>query len=121
MLLPPLGYFFYVVSRDVPGKRAGLFTPVLEIKQPGVSCFTFYYRMHSIGDIGNLTVYRYERTGIKTPLWSKSGQQGESFRKASMEIPVGRCLYLIVLKLVTFIIISLLHNTFNKCTIILYK
>lgn len=78
------GYYMYIdASRGKTDDLAGLQTPTLN--HAAATCqFSFWYHMHGYG-IGTLSVSSAVGT-IKTPIWQLSGDQGNQWKQAIVDI-----------------------------------
>jgi len=73
----------YTDARNKPsGSKAKLETPVFSFSGGG-KCLSFYYHMHG-STMGKLNVY----VGSKL-VWTRSGDQGDVWRQASLALPVS--------------------------------
>ncbi|XP_021371354.1 MAM and LDL-receptor class A domain-containing protein 1-like [Mizuhopecten yessoensis] len=80
-------YMFTEASGRHPGNKARLISPIY--KGPSTPmCLKFWYHMY--GSSGQtLNIYRLTRGVLGTPIWSKSGSQGNPWLVASVSIPVA--------------------------------
>ncbi|XP_059174660.1 MAM domain-containing glycosylphosphatidylinositol anchor protein 1-like [Physella acuta] len=83
--LGPNGYYVYVESsRTTLGDMARLVSPTIRSSLTGY-CFTFWYHMYG-RTVGNLTVSSQSSNGRETVLWSKLGDQGNSWHSGYINI-----------------------------------
>ena len=82
------GYYMYIeTSAPVkPGDKARLISPGLN--GAAQFCITFWYHMYG-PHINALNVYLAQNTTLGTPVWRRSGTQGNKWNKGTFTIQGG--------------------------------
>ncbi|KAK0068562.1 MAM and LDL-receptor class A domain-containing protein 2, partial [Biomphalaria pfeifferi] len=82
------GKYIYIEtsSPQRPGQKARLISPDIGA---GSYCVQFYYNMFG-QTVGNLNLYVMTGLVLPTPLWSKSGTQGQAWKYQSVDVSPGR-------------------------------
>ncbi|KAK3745499.1 hypothetical protein QZH41_001152 [Actinostola sp. cb2023] len=85
MLACPTGYYIYLET-SWPARHGYTSTLSSDWLDPSEArCLTYWYNMHG-HSVGSLRVYITDDLEVKKLLWLRSGQQGNTWRKASIEI-----------------------------------
>lgn len=84
------------------GDKARLIGPSLQVSQP--QCFSFWYNM--LGDhIKALNIYLKRGNSLGTPIWTRTGTQGATWKQAQLTVsgpgPVQVC-----------VIVGFFHNIY---------
>uniref|UniRef100_A0A2C9KBP7 MAM domain-containing protein n=1 Tax=Biomphalaria glabrata TaxID=6526 RepID=A0A2C9KBP7_BIOGL len=82
------GKYIYIETSapQRPGQKARLISPDIGA---GSYCVQFYYNMFG-QTVGNLNLYVMTGLVLPTPLWSKSGTQGQAWKYQSVDVSSGR-------------------------------
>ncbi|XP_035827614.1 MAM and LDL-receptor class A domain-containing protein 1-like [Aplysia californica] len=79
------GYYLYLESSTGQfGDAARIVSGTIQ-PRASVECLTFWYHMQG-SSIGSLSIYIYHITSIGSPLWTRSGSQGNVWIKGSLSI-----------------------------------
>ncbi|XP_070174121.1 MAM and LDL-receptor class A domain-containing protein 1-like [Littorina saxatilis] len=80
------GHYMYIESSkpQVPGEKATMVTPKIRTTEPK-NCLTFWYHMRG-ASVGMLKVLVLLTGNRRYPLWNRSGNQGNEWNKASVEM-----------------------------------
>lgn len=77
------------VSPQRPKESARLVSPVISVSSAITKCLTFWYHMYG-PHVGSLNVYA-NTTTLGSPIWSKSGTQGNQWKQAiDLEIQMNQ-------------------------------
>lgn len=81
------GYYIYTESSNRhQNESAQIKSPTIS-PTPGGSCLTFWYSMYG-PNIGSLNLYTQTQAILGNPIWTRRGNQGNSWRKAQVTVSV---------------------------------
>ena len=89
------GYFIFTEASHPAekGDKAGLFSKMVNATEN--NCLSFWYHMHG-PKMGSLRVFVKTKVGVKTLVWNKTGDHGNKWILADVEIST-RGLYQVIL------------------------
>jgi len=80
------GNYLYTESTGCPNASAVLYSPCFNLGNEDINWLTFHYHMYGTG-MGTLTLEAASRpVGSLTELWSRSGDQGDVWQSASVDL-----------------------------------
>lgn len=81
------GYYVYIETSAPrrPGDKARLIGPSIQVQAGQSQCFSFWYNM--LGDqIKALNIYLKHGSNLGSPVWTRAGTQGASWKQGQITI-----------------------------------
>lgn len=80
------GYYLYTAASVRYANQTGRLKSISIHPNGKAQCLSFWYHMYG-PNIGGLNLYVQSRPSLGTPLWKRSGSQGNQWKQATVTLP----------------------------------